>query len=134
MPYRRARWLLGQRAHTVRVLRASWQACSPAGERGASLCSGPLRPRSAHALPLPEGLCSPDCTVSRSGLGAGGSALFWAGLGVAAAEQDAPSAAVAKPRGPKTDGPRVRAAPSERATGHCRTQAFHVLVPQTRTA
>lgn len=55
-PYRRARSPLGQRAHTVLALRASWQACNPAGKRSICLPSAPAAEGTDR--PSPQA-CSP---------------------------------------------------------------------------
>lgn len=65
MPYRRARSPLGHRAHTVLVLRASWQACSPAGKWGVCLSSDPGCSRDGPTLP--ESLLSPGHRVGDPG-------------------------------------------------------------------
>lgn len=61
-PYRRARSPLGQRAHTVLVLSASWQACNPAGKQGIHLSSNPGCRQDRP--PLPASLLSTDSVLS----------------------------------------------------------------------
>lgn len=94
MPYRRARSPLGQRAHTVLALRASWQACNPAGKQGSRRASDLAA--EGMGQPFPQAAL-PRCHVSKGTVHCSGGRVGTEG-------KDTPMAGLVRPPEPKSRG------------------------------